>query len=105
MARVEEETRYRNAGIDLQPALSSLYTNREVNDNQSQMALDMLPPLMPDTSNQPRQVYNVSEYEVKSYDVNNDRTAIEYQSPYDNFTPIVLTNDEIRRSVLYGRVP
>jgi hypothetical protein len=105
MARVEEETRYRNAGIDLQPALSSVFTNREVNDNQSQMALDMLPPLMPDTSNQPRQVYNVSEYEVKSYDVNNDRTAIEYQSPYDNMTPIVLTNDQIRRSVLYGRVP
>jgi hypothetical protein len=95
MARVEEETRFRNAGIDLQPALSSVYTNREVNDNQSQMALDMLPPLMPDTS----------KYEVKSYDVNNDRTAIEYQSPYDNMTPIVLTNDEIRRSVLYGRVP
>jgi hypothetical protein len=105
MARVEEETRFRNAGIDLQPALSSVFTNREVNDNQSQLALDMLPPLMPDTSNQPRQVYNVSEYEVKSYDVNNDRTAIEYQSPYDNMTPIVLTNDQIRRSVLYGRVP
>jgi hypothetical protein len=60
---------------------------------------------MPDTSSQPRQVYDVSEYEVKSYDVNNDRTQIEYQSPYDNMTPIVLTNDEIRRSVLYGRVP
>jgi hypothetical protein len=105
MARVEEETRFRNAGIDLQPALSSVFTNNEVNDNQSQLALDMLPPLMPDTSNQPRQVYNVSEYEVKSYDINNDRTAIEYQSPYDSMTPIVLTNDEIRRSVLYGRVP
>jgi hypothetical protein len=105
MARVEDETRFRNAGIDLQPALSSVFTNREVNDNQTQMALDMLPPLMPDTSNQPRQVYNVSEYEVKSYDINNDRTAIEYQSPYDNMTPIVLTNDQIRRSVLYGRVP
>ena len=105
MARVEEETRFRNAGIDLQPALSSVYTNREVDDSQSQMALDMLPPLIPDTSNQPRQVYNVSEYEVKSYDVNNDRTQIEYQSPYDNMTPIVLTNDGIRRSVLYGRVP
>ncbi len=105
MARVEEETRFRNAGIDLQPALSSVYTNGEVNDNQTQMALDMLPPLIPDTSNQPRQVYNVSEYEVKSYDPNNDRTAIEYQSPYDNMTPIVLTNDEVRRSVLYGRCP
>jgi hypothetical protein len=105
MARVEEETIYRNAGIDLQPALSSVFTDREVDSNPTQLALDMLPPLMPDTSNQPRQVYNVSEYEVKSYDINNDRTAIEYQSPYDSMTPIVLTNDEIRRSVLYGRVP
>jgi hypothetical protein len=105
MARVEEETRYRNAGIDLDPSLASVYTNREVNTSQEAMAMDMLPPLMPDTSSQPRQVYDVSEYEVKSYDVNNDRTQIEYQSPYDNMTPIVLTNDEIRRSVLYGRVP
>jgi hypothetical protein len=105
MARVEEETIYRNAGIDLQPALSSVFTDREVDNNPTQLALDMLPPLMPDTSNQPRQVYNISEYEVKSYDINNDRTAIEYQSPYDRMTPIVLTNDEVRRSVLYGRVP
>ena len=105
MARVEEETRYRNAGIDLDPSLASVYTNREVNTSQEAMAMNMLPPLMPDTSSQPRQVYDVSEYEVKSYDVNNDRTQIEYQSPYDNMTPIVLTNDEIRRSVLYGRVP
>ena len=105
MARVEEETRYRNAGIDLDPSLASVYTNREVNTSNEAMAMDMLPPLMPDTSSQPRQVYDVSEYEVKSYDVNNDRTQIEYQSPYDNMTPIVLTNDEIRRSVLYGRVP
>jgi len=105
MSRVEEETRYRNAGIDLDPSLASVFTDREVNTSQQAMAMDMLPPLMPDTSSQPRQVYDVSEYEVKSYDVNNDRTAIEYQSPYDNMTPIVLTNDEIRRSVLYGRVP
>ncbi len=105
MARVEEETIYRNAGIDLDPSLASVYTNREINTSNEAMAMDMLPPLMPDTSSQPRQVYDVSEYEVKSYDVNNDRTQIEYQSPYDNMTPIVLTNDEIRRSVLYGRVP
>jgi len=105
MARVEEETRYRNAGMDLDPSLASVYTNREINTSNEAMAMDMLPPLMPDTSSQPRQVYDVSEYEVKSYDVNNDRTQIEYQSPYDNMTPIVLTNDEIRRSVLYGRVP
>ncbi len=105
MARVEEETRYRNAGMDLEPSLASVYTNREINTSNEAMAMDMLPPLMPDTSSQPRQVYDVSEYEVKSYDVNNDRTQIEYQSPYDNMTPIVLTNDEIRRSVLYGRVP
>jgi hypothetical protein len=105
MSRVEEETIYRNAGIDLDPSLASVYTDREVNTSQQAMAMDMLPPLMPDTSSQPRQVYDVSEYEVKSYDVNNDRTQIEYQSPYDNMTPIVLTNDEVRRSVLYGRVP
>ena len=105
MARVEEETIYRNAGMDLDPSLASVYTNREINTSNEAMAMDMLPPLMPDTSSQPRQVYDISEYEVKSYDVNNDRTQIEYQSPYDNMTPIVLTNDEIRRSVLYGRVP
>ena len=105
MARVEEETIYRNAGMDLEPSLASVYTNREINTSNEAMVMDMLPPLMPDTSSQPRQVYDISEYEVKSYDVNNDRTQIEYQSPYDNMTPIVLTNDEIRRSVLYGRVP
>jgi hypothetical protein len=104
MARVEEETIYRNAGMDLEPSLASVYTNREINTSNEAMVMDMLPPLMPDTSSQPRQVYDISEYEVKSYDVNNDRTQIEYQSPYDNMTPIVLTNDEIRRSVLYGRV-
>jgi hypothetical protein len=97
MARVEEETRFRNAGIELNPALSSVFTDRAIDTKQEQLA--------PDTSKAPRQVYDISEYEVKSYDVTNDRTAIEYQSPYDNMTPVVLTNDEIRRSVLYGRCP
>ena len=105
MVDTEHETIMRNAGIDLDPALSSVFKDRMIDNNQEQLKADMLPPLMPDTSKEPRQVYDISEYEVRSYDVNNDRTAIEMTSPYDNMTPIVLTNDEIRRSVLYGRVP
>jgi hypothetical protein len=105
MVDTEHETIMRNAGIDLDPALSSVFKDRMVDTNQEQLKADMLPPLMPDTSKEPRQVYDVSEYEVKSYDVNNDRTAIEMASPYDNMTPIVLTNEEVRKSILYGRVP
>ena len=105
MVETEHETIMRNAGIDLDPALSSVFKDRMIDTNQEQLKADMLPPLMPDTSKEPRQVYDVSEYEVKTYDINNDRTAIEMASPYDNMTPIVLTNDEVRRSVLYGRVP
>ena len=105
MVDTEHETIMRNAGIDLDPALSSVFKDRMIDNNQEQLKADMLPPLMPDTSKEPRQVYDVSEYEVKSYDINNDRTAIEMASPYDSMTPIVLTNDEVRRSVLYGRVP
>lgn len=105
MVDTEHETIMRNAGIDLDPALSSVFKDRMIDTNQEQLKADMLPPLMPDTSKEPRQVYDVSEYEVKSYDVNNDRTAIEMASPYDNMTPIVLTNEEVRKSILYGRVP
>ena len=105
MVDTEHETIMRNAGIDLDPALSSVFKDRMIDNNQEQLKADMLPPLMPNTSKEPRQVYDISEYEVRSYDVNNDRTAIEMTSPYDSMTPIVLTNDEVRRSVLYGRVP
>jgi hypothetical protein len=105
MVDTEHETIMRNAGVDLDPALSSVFKDRTIDTNQEQLKADMLPPLMPDTSKEPRQVYDVSEYEVKSYDVNNDRTAIEMASPYDNMTPIVLTNEEVRKSILYGRVP
>ena len=105
MVDTEHETIMRNAGIDLDPALSSVFKDRMIDTNQEQLKADMLPPLMPDTSKEPRQVYDVSEYEVKSYDVTNDRTAIEMASPYDSMTPIVLTNDGVRKSVLYGRCP
>jgi len=51
------------------------------------------------------QEFNLSEFEVDQYDVNNDRTAIEMLSPYADFTDNQLLDQYIDTSILYGIVP
>jgi len=51
------------------------------------------------------QEFNLSEFEVDQYDVNNERTAVEMYSPYADFTDNQLLDQYIDTSVLYGIVP
>ena len=50
------------------------------------------------------QEFNLSEFETKTYDVNNERVAIQYKSPYADFTDNQLMDQFIDTSVLYGLV-
>lgn len=51
------------------------------------------------------QEFNLSEFEVDQYDVNNERTAVEMFSPYADFTDNQLLDQYIDTSILYGIVP
>jgi hypothetical protein len=50
------------------------------------------------------QEFNLSEFETKTYDVNNERVAIQYKSPYADFTDNQLMDQFIDTIVLYGLV-
>jgi len=78
-----ENIRYRNAGV----VVNSLFGN-DANDLTTQQITKMflgpeLPPLIFSEIQQ-----NLSEYEVSSFDVNNELTGIEFFSPYNNFTNV-----------------
>ena len=87
-----------NAGIDL----FSQYGEPIPSGEQLKKQLLGTPELS--INNIPVMMFNLSEYEVKSYDVNNSRTAIDMFSPYVGFTEVLQLNDPLRRSQLYGVV-
>lgn len=81
--QANENIRYRGAGV----VVNSLFGN-DANDITTEQINKMflgaeLPPLRFTEIQQ-----NLSEYEVNSFDVNNERTGIEFFSPYNNFTDV-----------------
>jgi ribosomal protein L12E/L44/L45/RPP1/RPP2 len=96
---VEDAIRYQNAGVEVNqvygmfPPYSAaeekkLFTGPELPEMKF---LD--------------QTFNLSEYEVQSYDVNNDRTAIEMLSPYQFGTNTSQNWMTMPTSILYSVVP
>ena len=78
-----ENIRFRGAGV----VVNSLFNN-DANDLTREQITKMflgpnLPPMIFSEIQQ-----NLSEYEVNSFDVNNERTGVEFFSPYNNFTDV-----------------
>jgi len=78
-----ENIRYRGAGV----VVNSLFNN-DANDLTREQITKMFlgPELPPMIFSEIQQ--NLSEYEVNSFDVNNERTGVEFFSPYNNFTDV-----------------
>jgi hypothetical protein len=78
-----ENIRYRGAGV----VVNSLFNN-DANDLTTEQITKMFlgPPIPPMVFTEIQQ--NLSEYEVNSFDVNNERTGVEFFSPYNNFTDV-----------------
>lgn len=78
-----ENIRYRGAGV----VVNSLFNN-DANDLTREQITKMFlgPPIPPMVFTEIQQ--NLSEYEVNQFDVNNELTAVEFFSPYNNFTDV-----------------
>ena len=78
-----ENIRYNGAGV----VVNSLFGNDANNLTPQQIAKMFLGPELPPLIFSEIQ-QNLSEYEVSSFDVNNELTGIEFFSPYNNFTNV-----------------
>jgi len=102
--RLTEALRYQNAGVNI-PSLygqKPKYTeNLFIPKDDTKIKIPEISFLYGDAINE----FNLSEFETKIYDPNNDRTAIDVASPYYYMTDNQLLDQYIDTSILYGVVP
>jgi len=102
--KLTEALRYQNAGVNI-PSLfgqkPKYNENLFIPKDNTNIKIPEISFLYGDAINE----FNLSEFETKIYDPNNDRTAIEVASPYYYMTDNQLLDQYIDTSILYGVVP
>lgn len=102
--KLTEALRYQNAGVNI-PSLfgqKPKYTeNLFIPKDNTNIKIPEISFLYGDAINE----FNLSEFETKIYDVNNERIAIDFASPYYYMTDNQLLDQYIDTSILYGVVP
>ena len=106
LKRIQQENdniRFRGAGIDIMPfgqqfgVLPFIEQKSDIN----KLFLLKLPPMKFN-----EQDFNLSEFETRTYDPTNMRTAFEIFSPYDDFSDTIPEGDnEMSESMLFSIVP